>query len=93
MYSFLYKEHLNLNSRDHWYLEITSHRYEKKNDLMPSQPKLDLPKLRSQISRRADDSIRVFARPAWHPGHADREDSCVKFGMPGMPGMKLACPA
>jgi len=55
------------NSRDHWYwyIEITSHRHEKKQGLMPSPPKLDLPKPKSQISRRADDSIRVFARPVW----------------------------
>ena len=40
---------------------------------MPSQPKTDLAKLRSQIPRRADDSFPVFARPVWHVGHADRE--------------------
>ena len=40
---------------------------------MPSQPKTDLAKLRSQISRRADDSFPVFAHPVWHAGHADRE--------------------
>ena len=30
-------------------------------------------KLWSQISRRADVSFPVFARPAWHAGYADRE--------------------
>ena len=35
------------------------------------------PKLRSQISRRADDSLPVFARLVWHAGHADREASWV----------------
>ena len=35
------------------------------------------PKFRSQISRRADDSFPVFARPLWHAGHADREASWV----------------
>ena len=40
---------------------------------MPSQPKTDLAKLRSQIPRRADDSFPVFARPVWNVGHADRE--------------------
>ena len=30
-----------------------------------------------------------FARPVWHAGHADREASCIGFGVPGMPGMKL----
>ena len=35
------------------------------------------PKLRSQISRRTDDSFPVFARPVWHAGHADREASLV----------------
>ena len=44
---------------------------------MPSQPKIDLAKLRSQISRRADDSFPVFARLVWHAGHADREASWV----------------
>ena len=63
---------------------------------MPSQPKIDLKKidpakLRSQISRRVDNSFPVFAPLVWHAGHADREASW--FGMPGMPGMKLACPA
>ena len=26
----------------------------------------------------------------WHAGHAGREASCIEFGMPAMPGMKLA---
>ena len=51
-----------------------------------------LAKLRSQISRRADDSYPVFARPVWHAGHADREAIWVwharhaghKIGMPSM---------
>ena len=30
-------------------------------------------KLWSQISRRADVSFPVFARPTWHAGYADRE--------------------
>ena len=45
---------------------------------MPSQPKIDRAKLRSQISRRADVSFPVFARPVWHAGHAYREAS-LKF--------------
>ena len=64
------------NSRDHWYLEIASHRHGK-NGFIASQHKLDLAKLRSQISRPADDSFPVFARPVWHVGHADREASWV----------------
>ena len=72
------------NSREHWYLEITSHRHGK-SGFMPSQPKIDLTKLRSQISRRADNSFPVLARPVWHAGHADREASWVSLG--------LACPA
>ena len=44
---------------------------------MPSQPKFDQAKLRSQISRRADDSFPVFALLVWHAGHADREASWV----------------
>ena len=44
---------------------------------MPSQPKIDLAKLRSQISRRVDNSFPVFARLVWHAGHADREASWV----------------
>ena len=40
---------------------------------MPSHPKIDLAKLSSQISRPADVSFLVFARPVWHAGHADRE--------------------
>ena len=59
----------------------------EKNGFVPSQPKTDLAKLRSQISRRADDSFPVFAHPVWHAGHADREASWFD-----MPGMKLACP-
>ena len=63
-----------------------------KNGFMPPQPKTDLAKLRSQISRRADDSYPVFARPVWHAGHADREAIWVwharhaghKIGMPSM---------
>ena len=58
---------------------------------MPSQTKTDPAKLRSQISRRVDNSFQVFAPLVLHAGHADREASW--FGMPGMPGMKLACPA
>ena len=42
---------------------------------MPSQPKIDLAKLRSQISRRVDNSFPVFARLVWHAGHVDREAS------------------
>ena len=57
---------------------------------MPSQPKTDPTKLRSQISRRVDSSFPVFARLVWHAGHADREASW--FGMSGMPGMKLQGP-
>ena len=34
------------------------------------------PKLRSQISRRADDSFPVFARPVLHAGH--------EIGIPSM---------
>ena len=44
---------------------------------MPSQPKIDPAKLRSQISRRVDNSFPVFARLVWHAGHADREASWV----------------
>ena len=59
---------------------------------MPSQPKIDLAKLRSQISRRADDSFPVFARLVWHARHADREASWVwharhaghEIGMPSV---------
>ena len=41
---------------------------------------------------------RRSARPVWHARHADREASCIGFGMPGMPIVKpvalgLACPA
>ena len=57
-----------------WYLEITPHRHGK-NVFIPSQPKIDLAKLRSQISCRADDSFPVFARPFWHAEHADRDRS------------------
>ena len=63
------------NSEEHWYLEITSHRHGK-NWFMPSQPKSDQADLRSQISRRADDSFPVFARQVWH---ADRENfTCIQ---------------
>ena len=41
---------------------------------MLSQPKIDLAKLRSQISRRVDNSFPVFARLVWHTGHADDAD-------------------
>ena len=59
---------------------------------MPSQPKIDLAKLRSQISRRADVSFSVFARLVWQAGHADREASWVwharhaghEIGMPSV---------
>ena len=59
---------------------------------MPSQPKIDPAKLRSQISRQAHDSFPVFARLVWHAGHADREDSWVwharhagdEIGMPNV---------
>ena len=47
----------------------------EKMGFMPSQPKIDQAKLRSQISRPADDSFPVFPRPVWHAGHADREAS------------------
>ena len=47
----------------------------------PRSPKLTLKidpaKLRSQISRRVDNSFPVFARLVWHAGHADNEASCV----------------
>ena len=43
---------------------------------MPSQPKIDLAKLRSQISRRVDNSFPVFARLVWHAGH--------EIGMPSV---------
>ena len=41
---------------------------------------------------------RRSARLAWHAGHADREASCIGFGMPGMPigkpvALGLACRA
>ena len=76
---------------EHWYLEITSHRHGK-NGFMPSQPKIDLAKLRSQISRRVDNSFPVFARLVWHAGHADRAASWVcharhagyEIGMPSV---------
>ena len=58
---------------------------------MPSQPKIDLAKLRSQISRWVNNSFPVFAPLVWHAGHADGE--AIWFGMPGMSGKKLACPA
>ena len=59
---------------------------------MPSQPKIDPAKLRSQISRRVDNSFPVFARLVWHAGHADREASWVwharhaghEIGMPSL---------
>ena len=59
---------------------------------MPSQPKIDPAKLRSQISRRVDNSFPVFARLVWHAGHADREASWVwharhaghEIGMPSV---------
>ena len=59
---------------------------------MPSQPEIDLAKLRSQISRRFDNSFAVFARLVWHAGHADREASWVwharhaghEIGMPSV---------
>ena len=56
---------------------------------MPSQPKIDLAKLRSQISRRVDNSFPVFARLVWHAGHADRKASWVwharrEIGMPSV---------
>ena len=63
---------------------------------MPSHPKIDLKidlaKLRSQISRRVDNSFPVFARLVWHAGHADSEASCVwharhagyEIGMPSV---------
>ena len=54
------------------YLEITSHRHGK-NGFMPSQPKIDPAKLRSQISRRVDNSVPVSAALVWHAGHADGE--------------------
>ena len=44
---------------------------------MPSQPKIDPANLRSQISRRVDNSFPVFAPLVWHAGHADREASWV----------------
>ena len=49
---------------------------------MPSQPKIDPAKLRSQISHRVDNSFPVFAPLVWHAGHADGE--ATWFGMPGM---------
>ena len=59
---------------------------------MPSHPKIDLTKLRSQISRRVDHSIPVFAPLVWHAGHADGEASWVwharhaghEIGMPSV---------
>ena len=59
---------------------------------MPSHPKFDLAKLRSQISRRVDNSFPGFARLVWHAGHADSEASCVwharhagyEIGMPSV---------
>ena len=59
----------------------------------PRSPKLtfDPAKLRSQISRRVNNSFPVLAPPVWHAGHADGEASW--FGMPDMPGKELACPA
>ena len=64
----------------------------KKNRFMPSQPKIDQAKLRSQISRRADVSFPVFARPVWHAGYANREAGLVwharhsghELGMPSI---------
>ena len=70
---------------------------------MPSQPKTDLAKLRSQISRRADDSFPVFAHPVWHAGHADREAIWVwhalhvgrhaghEIGMPSITDFDVRC--
>ena len=61
---------------------------------MPSQPKIDPAKLRSQISRRVNNSFPVLAPLVWHAEHAGHADSEASwFGMPGMPGKKLACPA
>ena len=51
--------------------------YQYISALTSSQPKIDLGKLRSQISRSADVSFPVFARPVWHAGHADLEASWV----------------
>ena len=59
---------------------------------MPSQPKIDQAKLRSQICRRVDKAFPVFARLVWHAGHADREASWVwharhaghEIGMPSV---------
>ena len=62
-----------------------------KNGFIPLQPKIDPAKLRTQISRRVDNSFPVFAPLVWHAGHADREASWID--MPGMQGLKLACPA
>ena len=47
---------------------------------MPSQPKIDPAKLRSQISHRVENSFPVFAPLVWHAGHADGE--ATWFGMP-----------
>ena len=59
---------------------------------MPSQPKIDQAKLRSQICRRVDNSFPVFARLVWHAAHADREACWVwharhaglEIGMPSV---------
>ena len=63
----------------------------EKNGFIPLQPKIDPAKLRTQISRRVDNSFPVFAPLVWHARHADREASWID--MPGMHGLKLACPA
>ena len=57
----------------------------EKNGFIPLQPKIDPAKLRTQISRRVDNSFPVFAPLVW------REASWID--MPGMQGLKLACPA
>ena len=47
----------------------------EKNGFIPLQPKIDPAKLRTQISRRVDNSFPVFAPLVWQAGHADREAS------------------
>ena len=54
---------------------------------MPSQPKIDPAKLRSQISRRVDNSFPVFAPLVWHAGLASQlvwhaRHAGLEIGMP-----------
>ena len=57
----------------------------------PRSPKLTELNLGPRSLAEVDNLFPVFAPLVWHAGHADGGASW--FGMPGMPGKKLACPA